>query len=55
MSHADRIPGYSDADMAAIDAIAAANTVTNQALQELARAMLDSPGRRSRGSHEAID
>ena len=43
MSHADRIPGYSDADMAAIDAIAAANTVTNQALQELARAMLDSP------------
>jgi hypothetical protein len=33
----------SPADLAAIDAIAAANLVTNRALQELAQAMLDGP------------
>jgi hypothetical protein len=40
MSRADNL---SPADMAAIDAIATANWVTNRALQELARAMLDTP------------
>jgi hypothetical protein len=43
MTAGSRIPGLSQADLAAIDAIAAANLVTNRALQELARAMLDSP------------
>jgi aspartate/methionine/tyrosine aminotransferase len=39
----------SPADLAAIDAIAAANLVTNRALQELARAMLDGPQSENQG------